>query len=353
MNKTLAIILILTLLSLSIYANANQIPTKIQDAISPYKSPQVSIKGMVVFMYKDGTNKTYYTEPSVVTIIDKVFSELSILHENKEISKIYFLPVMRIDKPCSSSIKAHIEVYVNENLLFSEKIGTEKVTYIFQQTNTDIILLEGMELTEDWLESKLQEGSNKIRIVDTLYMQFDNKVVMKSSIETSFALNKVPPSPTSPQPQVVVETSPSPTPTVTVSAVISSSSQPSQSAEIYVPSISGMSSQEYIKIVEEVTERPYTDQIVVQTRPDGYQPERGSPAAQSQYIYDATDLNLSLDKGYIPPNWIVTRDEFGQITFINTVTKSEVHVGKFTNPDGSTYDPPKIIETLNKNGIYV
>ncbi len=95
----------------------------------------------------------------------------------------------------------------------------------------------------------------------------------------------------------------------TTTATVATSSG---TATVTIPVVQGMTAQQYVQAVEQVTDRPFTSQVTVTVAQGGYQPEPGTLAAQDQYAYDVTNFWLTYrETGNAPAGWTIGKDALG------------------------------------------
>ena len=290
-------------------------------------------RAMIVVTYADGSTEIISTP---MTTLDKISMTLTDFFEKLVISK---------DQKPVSSFSYKLELWSANDIGITVKA---KITKAVGSTSSIISINKGYVLkantpvslynetvTASALESMLADGSYNLAYSAVVHVATDVSVY-KAVLDVSVPFTKSTPV-SQPQTATVSTTTSSGTASVqTTSATVTTStttttSGTTTSSGVYVPPVQGMTSDQYIKTVEEYTGKPYTDQITVQTREGGYQPTSGTLAAQDQYAYDVTDLFLTLqDTGQPPPNWTSYKDQFGQTVYVNTVTGSTAVVGTTT-----------------------
>ena len=294
-------------------------------------------RAMIVVTYADGSTEIISTP---ITTLDKISMTLTDFFEKLVISK---------DQKPVSSFSYKLELWSANDIGITVKA---KITKTVGPTSSIIPINKGYVLkantpvtlynetvTASALESMLVDGTYNLAYSAVVYVATDVSVY-KAVLDVSVPFTKSTPIQPAPQPQTatVSTTTSSGTAsvqttsaTVTTTTTTTTTTGTTTSSGVYVPPVQGMTSDQYIQVVEEFTGKPYTDQITVQTRDGGYTPEPGTLAAQDQYSYDVTDLFMTLrSTGQPPPNW--TSYTVGDKTvFVNPDTGSQVVVSSDVN----------------------
>ncbi|MEM3773369.1 MAG: hypothetical protein QXR95_06890 [Nitrososphaerota archaeon] len=291
--------------------------------ISVKATPQVYAYGKITVLYKDGstevidTPKTPFEKASMS--LQDFFKSLSVVQRGgKEISSIK----AQLFAESSGTTSVVIKGYVNAPDANSEF----KQAYILQGGKPEQVW------SRTWAENELLQalpyGASDFKVTAEIYLATADGVY-RAKVELKAEVAKIDTLHPAQQLTQVLVSDVSANSEVSGGPVTTTTTAQNAYNGMYVPNVVGMTAQEYVKTVEQITGKPYTDQVTVQTRPGSYVPEPGSLAAQDQYCYDVTDLYITMrDTGQLPPNWITYVDQFGQTTYKNTITGSEVHVGK-------------------------